>query len=94
MSAKKKTRVAMSVDGKLIAGEGGGEVLRALEASDSIDEIELEITPQIRGGAKTPTLTGSPGGFLAKPLDYRMTSMKVVGGRCVATYRRVSGRAC
>ncbi len=94
MSAKKKTRVSMSVDGKLIAGEGGGETLRALAETDSINEIEVEIFPQILGGAKTPTLTGPPGEFLPKSLDFRMTSMKVVEGRCVATYRRVSARAC
>ena len=94
MSAKKKTRVAMSVDGKLLASEGGGEALRALAETDSIEEIEVEIFPQILGGAKKPTLTGLPWEFLPKPLDFRMTSMKVVEGRCVATYRRVSARAC
>ena len=94
MSAKKKTRVSMSVDGKLIVGEGGGEALRALAETDSINEIEVEIFPQILGGAKTSTLTGPPGEFLPKPLDFRMSSMKVVEGRCVATYRRVSARAC
>jgi riboflavin biosynthesis pyrimidine reductase len=94
MRAKKKTRVSISVDGKLLAGEGGGEALRALAETDSIEEIEVEIFPQILGGAKTPTLTGPPGEFLPKPLDFRMTSMKVVEGRCVATYRRVSARAC
>jgi riboflavin biosynthesis pyrimidine reductase len=94
MRVKKKTRVAMSVDGKLLAGEGGGEALRALAETDSIEEIEVEIFPQILGGAKASTLTGPPGEFLPKPLDFRMTSMKVVEGRCVATYRRVSARAC
>ena len=94
MSAKKKTRIAMSADGKLLAGEGGGEGLQTLAETDSIEEIEVEIFPQILGGAKTPTLTGLPGEFLPKPLDFRMTSMKVVEGRCVATYRRVSDRAC
>jgi len=94
MSAKKKTRFAMSVDGKLLSGEGGEESLQSLAETDSIEEIEVEIFPQILGGAKTPTLTGLPGEFLPKPLDFRMTSMKVVEGRCVATYRRVSDRAC
>ena len=94
MSAKKKTRFAMSVDGKLLAGEGGGEALRALAETDLIEEIEIEIFPQILGGAKTPTLTGLPGEFLPKPLDFRMTSMKVIEGRCVATFRRVSDPAC
>lgn len=94
MRAKKKTRVAMSVDGKLLAGEGVGEALRTLAETDSIEEIEVEIFPQILGGAETRTLTGPTGEFLPKPLDFRMTSMKVVEGRCVATYRRVSARAC
>ena len=94
MSAKKKTRVGMSADGKLLAGEGGGEALQTLAETDSIEEIEVEIFPQILGGAKTPTLTGLPGEFLPKPLDFRMTSMKVVEGRCLATFRRVSDRAC
>lgn len=94
--SKKKTvaRFVMSVDGKLLAGEGGGEALRALAETDSIEEIEVEIFPQILGGAKTPTLTGLPREFLPKPLDFRMTSMKVVEGRCLATFRRVSDRAC
>ncbi len=94
MSAKKKTRFAMSADGKLLAGEGGGEALQSLAETDSIEKIEVEIFPQILGGAKTPTLTGLPGEFLPKPLDFRMTSMKVVEGRCLATFRRVSDRAC
>ena len=94
MRAKKKTRIAMSADGKLLAGEGGGEALQTLAETDSIEAIEVEIFPQILGGAKTPTLTGLPGEFLPKPLDFRMTSMKVVEGRCLATYRRVSDRAC
>ena len=94
MSAKKKTRFAMSADGKLLAGEGGEEALQSLAETDSIEEIEVEIFPQILGGAKTPTLTGLPGEFLPKPLDFRMTSMKVVEGRCLATFRRVSDRAC
>ena len=94
MSAKKKTRFGMSADGKLLAGEGGGAALQTLAETDSIEAIEVEIFPQILGGAKTPTLTGLPGEFLPKPLDFRMTSMKVVEGRCVATYQRVSDRAC
>ena len=94
MSAKKKTRIAMSADGKLLAGEGGGEPLHALAAADSIKEIEVEFSPEILGGAKTPTLTGMPGDFLPKPIDFRIASMKVEGGRCVVKYRRFSGRAC
>ena len=93
----KKTTVArfgMSVDGKLLAGEGGGEPLRASSAEDLIAEIEVEIFPKILGGAKTQTLTGTPGNFLPKPVDFRIASMKVEGGRCVVKYRRVSGRAC
>lgn len=94
--SKKKTvaRFVMSVDGKLLAGEGGGEPLRALAAEDSIKEIEVEFSPEILGGAKTQTLTGTPGDFLPKPVDFRIASMKVEGGRCVVKYRRVSGRAC
>ena len=95
MSKKKKVaRFVMSVDGKLLAGEGGGEPLRALAAEDSIEEIEVEFSPEILGGAKTQTLTGTPGDFLPKPVDFRIASMKVEGGRCVVKYRRVSGRAC
>ena len=61
MSVKKKARFAISADGKLIAGEAGGETLRALEGEDLVDEIRVEIFPQILGGAKSPTLTGQPG---------------------------------
>ena len=94
--SKKKTvaRFVMSVDGKLLAGEGGGEPLSASAADDSIDEIVVEIFPKILGGAKTQTLTGKPGDFLPKPVDFRIAAMKVEGGRCVVKYRRVSGRAC
>ena len=94
MSTKKKTRVAMSVDGKWLAGKGGEEAFWALAEPGSIVEIEVEIFPLIVGGAKKPTLTGLPGEFLPKPLDFRITSMKVIEGRCVATFRRVSDRAC
>lgn len=100
MSAKKTSsprkigRVAMTVDGKLLAGEGGGKPPEARAAEDLIEEIHLEISPEILGGAKTPTITGPPGDFLPKPVDFRMTSMKVKGGRCLVKYRRVSDRAC
>ena len=95
MSKKKPVaRFVMSVDGKLLADEGGGEPLRALVAENSINEIEVEISPKILGGAKKPTLTGMPGDFLPKPVDFRIASMKVEGGRCVVKYRRVSDRAC
>lgn len=94
--SKKKTvaRFALSVDGKLLAGEGGGEPLRALAGEDLGDEFEVEFSPEILGGAKTPTLTGTPGDFLPKPVDFQMVSMKAGDGRCVVKYRRVSGRAC
>ena len=95
MSKKKSpARFVLSVDGKLLAGEGGGEALRALAAEDSIEEIEVEFSPKILGGDKTPTLTGAPGDFLPKPIDFRIASMKVEGGRCVVKYRRVSDRVC
>ena len=95
MSKKKSpARFVLSVDGKLLAGEGGGESLCALAAEDSIEEIEVVFSPEILGGAKTPTLTGTPGDFLPKPIDLRIASMKVEGGRCVVKYRRVSDRAC
>ncbi len=95
MSAKKSVpRFAISVDGKLLAGEGGGEPLRALATVDSIDEIEVEFFPEILGGAPSFTLTGPPGDFLPRPVDFRIASMKVEGGRCVVKYRRVSEPAC
>lgn len=95
MSKKKSpSRYIQSVDGKLLAGQGGGASLRALAAEDSIEEIEVEFSPKILGGAKTPTITGAPGDFLPKPVDFRIASMRVEGGRCVVKYRRVSGRAC
>ena len=95
MSKKKKVaRFIISADGKLLAGEGGGEPLRALAAEDSIEEIEVEFSPKILGGAKTPTLTGPPGDFLPKPIDFRIASMRVEGWRCVVKYRRVSDHAC
>jgi riboflavin biosynthesis pyrimidine reductase len=95
MSAKKSApQFVISVDGKLLAGEGGGEPLRALAEADSIEEIEVEFFPEIFGGTQSSTLTGPPGDFLPKPIDFRIASMKIEGGRCVVKYRRVSDRAC
>jgi hypothetical protein len=98
MSRKKPSRpsqdvrAVLSVDGKLLAGEGVGDHLPAWVGEDLVDEIHVEILPQIIGGEKVQTLTGTPGDFLPQPLDFLMISMKVVEGRCVATYRRVSDR--
>lgn len=95
MSKKKSpARFVLSLDGKLLAGDAGGEPLCALAAEDLIKEIEVEFSPEIHGGSKTLTLTGTPGDFLPKPIDFRIASMKVEGDRCVVKYRRVSDRAC
>lgn len=79
---------------KSLVCEGGGWLLRALATGDFIDEIRLEILPEVFGGAKTATITGPLGDFLPKPVDFRMVSMQVECGRCVAKYSRVSARAC
>lgn len=81
-------------DARSFVCEGGGGLFRALAEEDLIDAIELEILPEISGGTKKPSLSGLPGKFLPKPLDFRMTSMKVEDGCCLAKFRRVSGRAC
>ena len=79
---------------KSLVCEGGGELLRSLAAEDLIDEIHLTIAPVVFGGAKAPTLTGLPGDFLRRPLEFRLASMKILGGECVANFRRVIARAC
>jgi riboflavin-specific deaminase-like protein len=79
---------------KSLVCEGGGELLRSLAAEDLLDEIHLTIAPVVFGGAKAPTLTGLPGGFLPAPLDFRLVSMRTIEGECVANFRRVSARAC
>ena len=79
---------------KSLVCEGGGELLRGLAAEELIDEIHLTIAPVIFGGAKAPTLTGLPGDFLPRPLEFRLASMKSLDGECVANFRRVSARAC
>ncbi len=79
---------------KSLVCEGGGELLRSLAAEDLIDEIHLTIAPVVFGGAKAPALTGLPGDFLPRPLEFRLASMKTLDGECVANFRRVSARAC
>src|SRR4029453_15234098 len=50
---------------KLLVGQGGAQIFRALLEADLIDELNLTITPRIFGGKGAPTLTGLAGKYLA-----------------------------
>lgn len=91
---RKIFHIVMSLDGRLHDSGGEGRALGAYAAEDLIDEIHLEISPEILGGFQTSTVTGPLSDFLPRPLDFRLTSMQVDSGRCVVKYRRVSGPAC
>lgn len=68
---------------KNIVCEGGGELVRSLADHDLITAIQLSIAPIIFGGATAPTLTGIPGDFLPRPLDFKIKSTTVIDGECV-----------
>jgi riboflavin-specific deaminase-like protein len=68
---------------KRIVCEGGGELVRSLAELDLISSIQLTIAPIIFGGAAAPTLSGIPGDFLPRPLDFKIKSTTVIDGECV-----------
>ncbi len=68
--------------------EGGPTLMHALLEADAVAEINLTITPLIFGGYGAPSLSGLPGSFLARPLDFQLKSMDVNGGECFLTYER------
>ncbi|MCX7868557.1 MAG: dihydrofolate reductase family protein, partial [Terrimicrobiaceae bacterium] len=52
--------------------EGGPRLFRALIEADMVDEIFLTLVPRVFGGARAPTLTGLPGGWLPEPRRFRL----------------------
>lgn len=73
---------------KSLVCEGGGELLRSLAAADILDEIHLTLAPVLFGGADAPTLTGLPGDFLPKPLDFRLAKTEPMNGECLLHFKR------
>lgn len=73
---------------KSLVCEGGGELLRSLAAADLLDEIHITLAPILFGGADAPTITGLPGDFLPRPLDFRMVQVEPVGGECFLHFKR------
>jgi 2,5-diamino-6-(ribosylamino)-4(3H)-pyrimidinone 5'-phosphate reductase len=68
--------------------EGGPTLMHTLLKADLVREINLTITPLVFGGHGAPTLSGLPGKFLARPLDFRLKSMEVIEGECFLIYER------
>lgn len=68
--------------------EGGPTLMRALLDADAITEVHLTIVPLVFGGAQAPSLSGLPGSFLTRPLDFLLRSMDVQDGECFLTYER------
>jgi dihydrofolate reductase len=73
---------------KSLVCEGGGALLRSLAAADLLDEIHLTLAPVLFGGAAAPTLTGLPGDFLPKPLEFRLAKMEPLGEECLLHFKR------
>jgi riboflavin biosynthesis pyrimidine reductase len=73
---------------KSLVCEGGGALLRSLATADLLDEIHLTLAPVLFGGAAAPTLTGLPGDFLPKPLEFRLAKMEALGDECLLHFKR------
>jgi riboflavin-specific deaminase-like protein len=72
---------------KSLVCEGGGALLRSLAAADLLDEIHLTLAPVLFGGAAAPTLTGLPGDFLPKPLEFRLAKVEPLGDECLLHFK-------
>lgn len=68
--------------------EGGPALMRALLEADLVTELNLTITPLIFGGHEAPSLSGCPGKFLPRPVDFKLKSMDVSGEECFLVYER------
>lgn len=77
---------------KSLVCEGGGALLRSLAAAGFLDEIHLTLAPVLFGGAAAPTLTGLPGDFLPRPLEFRLVKMTPSGDECVLHFKRKISR--
>lgn len=77
---------------KSLVCEGGGALLRSLAAAGFLDEIHLTLAPVLFGGAAAPTLSGLPGDFLPRPLEFRLVKMTPSGDECVLHFKRKISR--
>ncbi len=77
---------------KSLVCEGGGALLRSLAATGFLDEIHLTLAPVLFGGAAAPTLTGLPGDFLPRPLEFRLVEINPLGSECLLHFKRKTSR--
>ena len=77
---------------KSLVCEGGGALLRSLAAAGFLDEIHLTLAPVLFGGAAAPTLTGLPGDFLPRPLEFRLVEINPLGDECLLHFKRKTSR--
>ena len=73
--------------------EGGGELVKELMELDAIDEFHLTLAGHtLFGGLAAPTVTGIPGDFPARSLEFEISRFEAGAGRgeCFLTYRRRS----
>ncbi len=71
--------------------EGGGTLIRALAAIDAIDDFHLTLAGHtLFGGLQAPTITGIPGDFLPKSVDFEISHFapRPDLGECFLSYRR------
>jgi riboflavin-specific deaminase-like protein len=71
---------------RTVVCEGGPTLFRALLEIGAIDQLHLTWTALIFGGVGSPTLTGTPGGFLPKTIRCRLKKIQVEGRECFLTY--------
>jgi 2,5-diamino-6-(ribosylamino)-4(3H)-pyrimidinone 5'-phosphate reductase len=71
---------------RTVVCEGGPRLFRALLEIGAVDELRLTWTPLIFGGARAPTLTGTPGSFLPQTIRCRLKKMQINGSECFLTY--------
>ncbi|RYD17623.1 MAG: hypothetical protein EOP88_25595 [Verrucomicrobiaceae bacterium] len=72
--------------------EGGGELVNELMELDAIDEFHLTLAGHtVFGGRNAPTVTGIPGSFPRKSLNFELTRFEPVPGtgECFLSYRRL-----
>ncbi len=67
---------------------GGGEIVAALLAADSIDELWLTVCPLLLGGSNAPTPVGGEGFSEAIAPRLKLLSAKVIASEVFLHYRR------
>ena len=71
--------VSMSIDGKIL-GEWNDEQVRTFLTEDAIKEVWVTLVPVILGGVGKGSLSGLPGEFLPKDLQFRLKGIEKVDG--------------